>query len=157
MNNAELDPYRDGEIPNQLPLSLPRQPHEELQGEFIDPEWSDELDEYVGHLDGQEYRPSPTIIPDVRVGFDEDGNFHTVQHFTQDRVGSAITPFRWARYLNDALMQYCSTFDYTVGRSEQDDIVQDIVSDRMERAATMEERYQLEEALEVWRVYYGNR
>lgn len=29
-------------------------------------------------LDGQVYRPSPQIVPDVREGYDAEGNFHAV-------------------------------------------------------------------------------
>jgi len=106
-------------------------------------------------LDGQEYRPAPQILPDIQEGFDINGDFHAVEQATIGGLGSAITPYRWASYLQDALQQYISTMDYTVGKSERWDIVQDIVSDRMERAATMEERYALEDALQVWYRSYG--
>ena len=71
-------------------------------------------------------------------------------------LGRAITPYRWASYLQDAVVQYISTMDYTFGASERWDIVQDIVSDRMERAATNEERMDLEDALQIWHRTYGN-
>jgi hypothetical protein len=137
LNQAGLDPYIDRPIPNQQPLNTPRE------------EW-EELDEY-----SQEYHPFQEIVPDTRQGFDINGDFHAVESFTLEGLGQAITPFRWRDYLQDALTQYISTFDYTVGASERDDIVQDIVSERMEACDTMLERYQLEKALELWRQSYG--
>lgn len=106
-------------------------------------------------LDGQTYEPSPMIVPDTQVGFDSSGNFHAIEHFTAEALNNAITPHRWADYLQDALNSYISTFDYTVGASERDDIVQDIVAERMEAVDTTLEALQLEKALELWRIKYG--
>lgn len=130
-NGASMDPYEDSGLPMN--------------------QWS--------HLDGQEYQPSPQIVPDSRVGFDLDGHFHSIEHFTAEAINNIITPHRWADYLNDALTTYISTFDYTVGASERDDIVQDIVAERMEAIDSVEEALQLEEALEIWRrkYHYGIR
>lgn len=125
-NSASMDPYQDGDIPMNR--------------------WS--------RLDGQEYQPSPQIVPDTRIGFDENGHFHAVEHFTLEAIQNAITPFRWAQYLQDAVEQFASTSDYTMGASDRDDFVQDLVSERMESLDSMEERYQLEEALEIWRKRY---
>lgn len=143
MNNADIDPYRDMPIPAQQPLDLPR-PDDEYQWE---------------HLDGQTYEPSPCIIPDTQVGFDMSGSYHAIEHFTAEALNNAITPHRWANYLNDAMLSYISTFDYTVGASERDDIIQDIVSERMEQLDTTLEALQLEKALELWRqkYHYGIR
>lgn len=105
-------------------------------------------------LEGQEYRPAPQIIPDTRVGFDEFGHFHVVEHLTVEGINRALTPFRWAQHLQDAVENYASTSDYTMGASDRDDFVQDLVSERMESLDSMEERYQLEEALEIWRKRY---
>jgi hypothetical protein len=108
-------------------------------------------------LDGQEYQPAPQIVPDTQTGFDMAGDYHAVSSFSLEGLASAITPYRWASYLQDAVVQYCSTIDYTVGRSERCDIVQDIVSERMEAVHTMEERYALEDALQIWFRTYGSR
>lgn len=105
-------------------------------------------------LEGQEYRPSPTIVPDNRVGFDETGNWHAIEHFNAEALNNVITPHRWADYLQDALTSYIATFDYTVGASERDDIVQDIVAERMEQVDSTLEALQLEKALEIWRQRY---
>lgn len=139
MNSADLDPYMNQPIPNQQPLDIPRLDEEH--------EWD--------VLDGQEYEPSPQIVPDTRVGFDANGHFHAVEHFTVEGLNNAITPFRWAEYLQDALTQYISAYEYTVGASERDDIVQDIVSERMEQLDSTLECLQLEKALELWRTTYG--
>ena len=122
----------------------------EIQGEYISSEWQEELDDY-----SREYHPFQEIVPDTRTGFDCDGQYHAVESFTLDGLSNAITPSRWAQYLQDALVQYVSNFEYTVGASERDDIVQDLVSERMESLDTMLERYQLEKALEIWRTSYG--
>ena len=47
--------------------------------------------EYVGDLtetplDGQEYQPAPCVIPDTRMGYDLDGNYHAVLN------GAALDP-----------------------------------------------------------------
>lgn len=102
-----------------------------------------------------EYSPFQEIVPDTRVGFDETGNWHAVEHFTVDGLSNAITPFKWAEYLQDALTQYVGNFEYTVGASERDDIVQDLVAERMEQLDSTLECLQLEKALEIWRTTYG--
>ena len=136
MNNADMDPIQPGELYH---------------------EWTEQeagIAFTQAFLEGQEYHPSPTIIPDTRVGFDADGSFHAVEHFTIESIQSAITPFRWAQYLQDAVEQYASTSDYTMGASDRDDFVQDVISERMELLDSMEDRYMLEEALEIWRSRY---
>lgn len=138
MNNADFDPYQDRPIPNQQPLDIPRLDE--------DHQWD--------VLDGQIYEPSPMIVPDTQIGFDIDGNFHSVEHFTAEALNNVITPFRWADYLQDALLNYIGNFEYTVGRSERDDIVQDIIAERMENLDTMAERQQLEEAYYIWQRKY---
>jgi hypothetical protein len=105
-------------------------------------------------LDGQVYAPAPQLIDDDHVGFDMNGNYHAIPS-ALEAVAKTITPYRWAHYLQDALTQYCSTFDYTVGLSERDDIVQDIVTDRMERALNQEEVQELDDALTIWRSVYN--
>lgn len=129
MNGAELDPFEG------RPLYEPRRPEEEFDIDY-------------------DYHPFQEIVPDTRVGFDLDGHFHSIEHFTAEAINNIITPHRWADYLQDALTTYISTFDYTVGASERDDIVQDIVAERMEAVDTVEEALQLEEALEIWRRKY---
>lgn len=157
LNGASLDPVEPGELykawQSFVQDDTPRFHRTEVQGEYIEEEWEQELDEY-----SQEYHAFQEIVPDVQTGFSLDGQYHAIPADTTayEGLGRAITPYRWANYLQDALEQYIGTFDYTVGNSERDDIVQDIVSDRMERAATMQERYQLEEALQVWRETYGH-
>ena len=122
----------------------------EIQGEYISNEWEQELDDY-----SKEYHPFQEIVPDTQTGFSLNGDYHAVESFTLEGLGSAITPHRWCQYLQDALTQYVSNFEYTVGASERDDIVQDLVSERMECLDSMLERYQLEKALEIWRTSYG--
>lgn len=138
MNSADLDPYQDRPIPNQQPLNIPRLDE--------DHQWD--------VLDGQIYEPSPMIVPDTQMGFDIDGHFHSVEHFTAEALNNVITPYRWADYLQDALLGYIGNFEYTVGRSERDDIVQDIIAERMENLDTMAERQQLEEAYYIWQRKY---
>ena len=146
MNGAELDPFEGRRL---------YEPRTELQGEYIEHEFEHVLDDYVASLTEQEYCPFQQIIPDTQTGFDSSGDYHAIEHFTAEALNNAITPHRWADYLQDALNSYISTFDYTVGASERDDIVQDIVSERMENLDSMLERYQLEKALEIWRTSYG--
>jgi hypothetical protein len=125
---------------------------------FEEHEMEHVLDDYLAN---EEYHPFQIIVEDDREGFDENGDFHAVPNLEKpENVRNAlirsITPHRWAEYLQDAVVQYCSTIDYTVGRSERCDIVQDIVSERMEACSTMQERYALEDALQIWfRVYGG--
>lgn len=148
LNQVGLNPYQNAPIPNQQPLNIPR---DELQGEYIEQDWSNELDEY-----SREYSPFQEIIPDTQEGWDINGDFHAVSEFTRQAITNAITPYKWAEYLQDAVTQYCSTIDYTVGRSDRCDIVQDIVSERMEALDSMEERYALEDALQIWFRTYGS-
>lgn len=71
-------------------------------------------------------------------------------------LGRTIAPYRWATYLQDALQQYCSTSDYTVGRAEREDIVNQIVEERKARAFDDNEVRELDKALEIWRSVHGN-
>lgn len=147
LNQANLDPYVDQPIPNQQPLHIPR---DELQGEYIEEEWSDELDEY-----SKEYHPFQEIIPDTQQGFDLNGDFHAVQSFTVEGLGNAITPFRWRDYLQDAITQLVSTYDYDVGANERYEIAERIVAERMEALDSNLEKLQLDKALEMWKETYG--
>ncbi len=113
-----------------------------------------DMDPFEGQPLYRDYEPSPQVVPDTRIGFDEFGNFHAVEHFTVEGLANAITPYRWASYLQDALEQYIRTSDYTVGLAERDDIVQDIVAERMESLDDQREINQLQEALEMWRRTY---
>lgn len=156
LNGANLDPVEPGELykawQSFIRDDAPRFHRTEVQGEYIEEEWEQELDEY-----SQEYHAFQQILPDTQEGFDGEGDYHAIPtaKTAYEGLGQAITPYRWASYLEDALQQYISTMDYTFGRSERWDIVQDIVSERMERAANMEERYALEDALQVWYRSYG--
>lgn len=67
-------------------------------------------------------------------------------------VGSALTPYRWASYLEDAVVQYCQTSDYTVGDFERADVAQGIVNARLLDVDDEFERQQLYEAFQIWAV-----
>lgn len=71
-----------------------------------------------------------------------------------EALGQAIAPYRWANYLEDAVVEYCSTIDYTVGQVERDDIAQDIINQRIEENAFDSAQVALD-ALNHWRVTYG--
>jgi len=107
-------------------------------------------------LDGQEYRPAPQILPDIQEGFDINGDFHAIEQAAIGGLGSAITPYRWASYLEDAVQQLCQGNDYHTGRAERCDMAEQIFNDRMARAATEEEKISLQEALQVWYRSYGH-
>jgi hypothetical protein len=64
-----------------------------------------------------EYYPSPYIVPDTQTGFDSEGNFHCVD---------AITPYRLALQIQEAIAAYAETSDYTVGQAERIDYATDI-------------------------------
>ena len=124
--------------------------NEELQGEFIDPDWSRELDEY-----SKQYHAFQEIIPDTQTGFDAQGNYHAVEQTALEGLGQAITPFRWRDYLQDSIQQYMSTSDYDMGANEIYELASEIVAARMGALETNLERLQLEKALELWRESYG--
>lgn len=129
----------------------------EESGEFYQ-RYLEEVVIPMQQLDGQDYHPAPQILPDTHEGFDENGDYHAIaQQVVSEGIGTAITPYRWASYLQDAVVQYCSTIDYTVGFSERYDIVQDIVTERMEALDSREERLDLEVALQIWFRTYGGR
>lgn len=130
-NGAALDPFVDGGLYEKY-VEMVVQP-EEIQGEYIDPEWSREIDEYCEQLE----------IP-----FDEPDIYKA--------IGESISKFRWAAYLQDSIEHYFSTADYHVGLAEKRDTAEMIVEDRIERARDEAEVRELRSALEIWRDTHGN-
>jgi len=140
MNGAELDPIEPGEL------------YKEWQS-FIR---GDAPRFHADQLDGQEYQPAPQIVPDTQEGYDLDGNYHALEQTAVEGLGQAITPYRWASYLEDAVQQLCQGNDYHTGRAERCDIAEQIFNDRLARAATEQEQIALHEALQVWYRSYGH-
>lgn len=70
-------------------------------------------------------------------------------------LGRAITPYRWVSYLQDAVTQLCQDNDYHTGRAERCDMAEQILNDRMERAATEQEKIDLQQAMQIWYRSYG--
>jgi len=141
LNGAGLDPYHDQPIPNQQPLDIPR-PDDDHQWDV---------------LDGQEYKPAPEVIPDTRTGYDQNGDYHAIptNKTALEGLKQAITPFRWRDYLQDAITQLVSTYDYDVGTNERYELAEQIVAERMEALDSNLEKLQLDKALELWKESYG--
>jgi hypothetical protein len=127
MNGAEMDPIEPGELYNVWQSYI----NQEIQGEYIDPEWSHEIDEDI----------------QLTLPFNEKSVY--------EGLGHAITPYRWASYLEDAVQQLCMGNDYYTGRAERCDMAEQILNDRLERAATKLEKASLYEAMQVWYRSYG--
>lgn len=131
-NCASLDPYADGGLYDKWQEYI-HEGETEVQGEYISSEWSQELDEYVE----QYHQPE---LP-----------FETAY----EGLGRAITPYRWASYLQDAVTQLCQDNDYHIGRAERCDMAEQILNERMERVATEQEKMDLQQAMQIWYRSYG--
>ena len=87
-------------------------------------------------LDGQEYQPSPQIVPDSRTGFDLSGDYHCPDLAGEDLAYTKMTmPYMIAVNLQAEVARYCSTSDYTVGEDERHMIAMDIVNEWSEQNA----------------------
>ena len=128
--------------------------------DFENISWDALEQQQYGGLDGQEYHPSPYSIPDTKTGWDEDGNYHIQQNSrVPDLYGEdehyyeAQKPYRWALWLNYAVNEYCSTFDYTVGAVERGDIARDIINDKLEQNGLTPDEAQT--CIQYWYRVYG--
>lgn len=70
-----------------------------------------------------------------------------------DGLLDASRPYRWATWLNDAVVEYCSMSDYTLSTQERDDIATDIINQTIERNGV--DAAQGYEYLHHWRSIYG--
>lgn len=137
-NGASLDPFQDGGLYEHYVEIVVRP---ELQGEYVEQEWLEEIDDYVEQLKPQEY-----YQPELP--FDEPDIYKA--------IGESISKFRWAAYLQDAIEEYFKTADYHVGLAEKRDTAEAIVEDRIARARDDIEVRELRSALEIWNNLHGN-
>lgn len=114
-------------------------------------------DTFMRYLHDQEYRPAPHIEPDTRTGFDERGDYHAIPTDKTALRGleNAITPYRWASYLQDAVIQLCMGNDYHTGLAERRDMAEQILNERLERAGSEQEKASLYQAMQIWYRSYG--
>lgn len=98
----------------------------------------------------EEYYPSLKILPDVAEGFDLNGDYHAVEQTAIEALGQAITPYRWASYLQDAIVQLAESNDYHTGQAERFDMAIQIVNERLAQVDTEQEKANLLEAIQIW-------
>jgi hypothetical protein len=104
---------------------------------------------------GLVYHPAPITVEDTSTGWDDDGNYHVVPDVAgrDNAYEERLRPYRWARWLNDAVIEYCSTSDYNIGSTERGDIAEDLVNQKIEANGLTTEEGQL--FLAYWRRAYN--
>jgi hypothetical protein len=101
------------------------------------------------------YHPAPIVVEDSRTGFDMNGDYHVVPDIAgrDNAYEERLRPYIWARWLDDAVSEYCATSDYTVGNVERGDIAEDLVNEKIEQNGLTADEGQL--FLGYWRRAYG--
>lgn len=144
-NSASMDPFRDGGLYDQYIKSVV-EPMQELQGEYIDEEWSQELDDYVKQLEAQEYQPAPHLEPDTRTGFDSEGNYHV-------DIRPNI-PYRIAEEIQQFVLSQTVLSDYDLSVDERHEIAYAYALHLIDQNAFSDEMVAFD-ALQLWRIQHG--
>lgn len=106
-------------------------------------------------LDGQEYQPSPQILPDTRTGYDQDGNYHAISNDAgMHTMHTPNFPYRLAAQIQESIVMQAEQNDYMVGRAERHDMAFDIAYDWFNNR-TVEPPELALEALHYWQRIYG--
>lgn len=120
--------------------------------------WEDGLESYAEIADfendsGLVYRPAPQIIPDIRTGFDSNGDWHVNGAALDPRVPRTLQ-YRMAHEIQEVIEQRASMEDYDVGLHERHEWAIDYANTLIDQNAVEESELALE-ALNHWRRVYG--